>query len=311
MTAATFQKDSKRRSFIQKVKRSGFLYLLFLLPLAYYVIFCYWPMYGVTIAFKDFKIRRGILGSDWVGFEHFERFITDPYFWKLVRNTLLLNIYNVIFGFPAPIILALLMNELRNAGFKRVVQTVSYLPHFISTVVVVGMIVNFLSSGGFLNNMLKSLGMQSVQFLVEPQWFRTIYIVSGIWQEIGWGTIIYLAALAGVDVEQYEAAVIDGAGRFRQILNITIPGIAPTISIMLILRLGNIMGVGFEKILLLYNGATYETADVIATYVYRRGLLDSDFSYGTAIGLFQSGIGIFFLLTANAISRRLSETSLW
>ncbi len=304
-------KNVKVNVVMHRIYSNRYLYLMFLLPVAFYLIFCYWPMYGVTIAFKDFKIRAGIMGSPWAGFKHFEKFLVDPYFWKLVRNTLLLNIYNLVYGFPAPIILALLINELKNVRFKKFVQTVSYLPHFISTVVVCGMIVTFLSSGGMLNELMKKLGFGSVQFLIAPEWFRTIYITSGIWQEVGWGSIIYLAALAGVDQEIYEAAIVDGAGRFKQLLNVTLPGIAPTIIIMLILQLGRIMSVGFEKILLLYNGAVYETADVIATYVYRRGLLASDFSYGTAVGLFQSLIGVVFLISANTISKKVSETSLW
>ncbi len=294
-----------------QIKRSKYLYLLFALPFLYYLLFCYWPMNGVLIAFQNFRVRKGILGSDWVGFANFANFITDPYFWKLVRNTILLNVYNILFGFPAPIVLALLMNELRNAGFKKFVQTVSYLPHFISTVVVVSMIVNFLSSDGMINMLLKAFGQTSVQFLMQPEWFRPIYVASGIWQNVGWNSIIYLAALSNVDMQLYEAATIDGAGRFRQMLNVTLPGIMPTITIMFIFAVGGIMSVGFEKILLLYNGSTYETADVIATYVYRRGLLKSDFSYGTAVGLFQSVIGFLFLFVTNQLSKRFGETSLW
>jgi putative aldouronate transport system permease protein len=279
---------AKHNHFIHRVKKNKYLYLLFFLPFCYYIIFHYWPMYGIIIAFKDYNIVKGIIGSPWVGLEHFKKFLFDPYFWKLVRNTLLINIYGLIWSFPAPIILALLLNEVRNQKFKRFVQSVSYLPHFISTVVVCGMIVNFLSTDGLINNLLGSFGIKPIQFLMLPEWFRTIYIGSGIWQGVGWGSIIYLAALSAVDEELYEAAIIDGANRWKQLIHITIPSIKPTISIMLIMNLGRLMSIGFEKIILLYTGPTYETADVISTYVYRRGLLGSDFSYATAVSLFQS-----------------------
>ena len=268
-------------------------------------------MYGIIIAFKDYNIVKGIVGSPWVGVKHFQKFLMDPYFWKLVRNTLAINIYGLVWGFPAPIILALLLNELRNQRFKRLVQSISYLPHFISTVVVCGMIVNFLSTDGIVNQVIKSMGGKTIQFLMLPEWFRTIYIASGIWEGVGWGSIIYLAALTSVDEELYEAATIDGANRWKRLLHITLPGIAPTISIMLILNLGRLMSIGFEKIILLYNGSTYETADVISTFVYRRGLLGSDFSYATAVGLFQAVIGLILLYSANKISRKVSETGLW
>ncbi|MEG6611393.1 ABC transporter permease subunit [Pseudoclostridium thermosuccinogenes] len=297
--------------FRKRVMECRYLYAMFLLPLAFYIIFCYVPMYGVTIAFKKYDIMKGILGSPWVGTRYFKEFLTDPYFWKVFKNTLLLNIYNIIFSFPAPIILALLFNELKNEKFKKFTQSVSYLPHFISTVIICGMITNFFATDGPVNNLLAMLGIERIQFLMKAEWFRPIYIGSGIWQGIGWGSIIYLAALAGVDTQLYEAALIDGAGRWKMMTHITLPSILPTITIMLILSIGNIMSVGFEKILLLYNGSTYETADVIATYVYRRGLLGSDFSYATAVGLFQSVVGLIFISGANFISKKLSETSLW
>ncbi len=297
--------------FRHRVAECKYLYLMFILPLAFYIIFCYAPMYGIMIAFKKYNIMRGIMGSPWIGMRYFQEFLADPYFWKLVKNTILLNFYNLLFSFPAPIILALLLNELKNEKFKKLTQSVSYLPHFISTVVICGMITNFFTTDGAVNNILAQLGFERIQFLMKPEWFRPIYIGSGIWQQVGWGSIIYLAALAGADVQQYEAALIDGAGRWKRMLHITLPAIVPTIMIMLILALGSIMSVGFEKILLLYNGSTYETADVIATYVYRRGLLGSDFSYATAVGLFQSVIGLIFISGANLISKRVSETSLW
>ena len=302
---------SRYRSIIRKMNRSKQLYFIFFIPLLYYILFHYWPMYGIIIAFKDYNIVKGIVGSPWVGVKHFQKFLMDPYFWKLVRNTLAINIYGLVWGFPAPIILALLLNELRNQRFKRLVQSISYLPHFISTVVVCGMIVNFLSTDGIVNQVIKSMGGKTIQFLMLPEWFRTIYIASGIWEGVGWGSIIYLAALTSVDEELYEAATIDGANRWKRLLHITLPGIAPTISIMLILNLGRLMSIGFEKIILLYNGSTYETADVISTFVYRRGLLGSDFSYATAVGLFQAVIGLILLYSANKISRKVSETGLW
>ena len=287
------------------------MYLLMLLPILYYIIFCYGPMYGVLIAFKDYKIAKGVWDSPWVGFKWFEKFLTDAYFWKLVRNTLLLNIYGLVWGFPIPIILALMLNEVSNGKFKRVVQTVSYLPHFISTVVICGMLINFLSLDGLINQLLAALGLQKIQFLMQPKWFRTIFTASGIWQSCGWTSIIYLAALTSVDQQLIEAAHIDGANRFQRILHVTIPAITPTISIMLIMQLGRLMTLGYEKIILLYNGSTYETADTIATYVYRRGILNADYSYSTAVGLFQTVVGVILLVTANKVSNKLSETSLW
>ncbi|MEI7027079.1 ABC transporter permease [Paenibacillus sp. y28] len=291
--------------------RSKFLYAIFFIPFCYYALFHYWPMYGILIAFKDYNIVKGITGSPWVGLQHFEKFMQDAYFWKLVRNTLLINVYGLFWAFPAPIILALLLNEVKHRVFKRVVQSISYLPHFISTVVVCGMIVNFLSTDGLVNQLLKWLGMEPIKFLMLPEWFRTIFIASDIWQNVGWGSIIYLAALTAVDAELYDAANMDGAGRWRQLWNVTLPGITPTISIMLILNLGRLMSIGFEKIILLYNGSTYETADVISTFVYRRGLLGSDFSYATAVELFQAVVGLVLLYSANRISKKISQTGLW
>lgn len=304
--------QAKRKSeWMRQVKRSKYLYIIFFIPFLYFLLFHYMPMYGVVVSFQDYNIVKGISGSKWVGFKHFTKFLTDEYFWKLVRNTLLLNIYNLLWGFPLPIVLALLLNELRNGRFKRFVQSVSYLPHFISTVVVCGMVTNFLASDGFINRLLNMLGFDSMQFLLYPEYFRTIYISTSIWQSLGWSSIIYLAALTAVDQEIVEAAMIDGAGRFRRILHVMLPGIAPTISVMLIMQLGKLMNIGYEKILLLYNGSTYETADVISTYVYRRGILTNSLSYATAVGLFQSIIGLILLISANKISKKLSETSMW
>ena len=282
-----------------------------ILPVLYYAIFCYGPMYGVLISFKDYKIAKGVWGSPWVGFKWFEKFLTDPYFWKLVRNTLLLNIYGLIFGFPIPIILALMLNEVTHTKFKRVIQTVSYLPHFISTVVVCGMLTNFLSLDGLINQILAFFGLEKVLFLMEPKYFRTICTASGIWQSCGWTSIIYLASLTAVDQEIVEAAMIDGANRWQRICHVTLPAIVPTISTMLIMQVGKLMTLGYEKIILLYNGSTYETADTIATYVYRRGILNADYSYSTAVGLFQSVVSVILLVLANRLSKKISETGLW
>ena len=295
----------------KRLKRDKYLYLIVALPVLYYIVFHYAPIYGITIAFKDYKIYKGILGSEWIGFKHFIDFFSDPYSWKLIRNTILFNVYSIIFGFPMPIILALMLNELRAKSFKRVVQAISYLPHFISVVVVCGMIVNYLSTDGLINQIIVFLGGERFPWLMKAKWFRLIYVSSGIWQHTGWSSIIYLAALSGIDPQLYEAAIIDSANRWKQTIHITLPGLAPTITIIFLLTLGRIMVVGFEKILLLYTGATYETADVLQTYVYRRGIEGADFSFATAVGFVQSVVGLAFVATANAISRRISETSLW
>ena len=290
----------------KKIKRQKSLLLMLLLPVLYYVVF-YWPMYGLNIAFQ-----KNIYGGEWVGFENFKKFLTDPYFYKtLLPNTLLLNVYSLLFAFPAPIILALLLNELRNEKVKRVVQSITYLPHFISTVVVCGMVVNLLASDGLVNHIMVALGMDRIQFMMKPEYFRTIFIGSGIWQNIGWNSIIYIAAISGVSGDLYESATIDGAGRLGKILYITLPCIAPTICIMLIMAIGGILNVGVEKVLLLYNGSTYSTADVIGTYVYRRGMQGADYSYASAVGMFQSVVGLIFLYGANWLSRKVSENSLW
>lgn len=296
---------------VRALNRDKYLYLLVSVPIIYYLIFHYAPIYGIIISFQDYKVYKGISGSDWVGLAHFKEFFGNPYSWKLIRNTILLNVYSILFGFPVPIILALLMNELRVVAFKRVAQTMSYLPHFISVVVVCGMIVNFLSTDGLINQIIGFFGGDKFPWLMKASWFRTIYVASGIWQDAGWSSIIYLAALSAIDSQLYEAAIIDGANRWKQTTAITIPGIAPTVTIIFLLTLGRIMVVGFEKILLLYTGATYETADVLQTYVFRRGIEGTDFSFATAVGLVQSVVGLLFVVSANAISRRISDTSLW
>jgi putative aldouronate transport system permease protein len=268
-------------------------------------------MYGATIAFKDFSISRGIMGSPWAGFVYFEQFFNSFFFWRILRNTLLISIYTLLWGFPIPIIFALILNEFRGK-FKRFVQTVSYLPHFISVVVVCGLIVNILSpQNGLVNNIIQMMGGDSINFLGDPRYFRSVYVTSVIWQGFGWNSIIYLAALTSINPELYEAATIDGANRFQQMKHVTLPGIVGTIVILLLLNIGSLMNVGFERIILLYNPATYETADVISTYVYRAGLLNAQYSFGAAVGLFNSVISVVLLVSCNSLSRRLSGLSIW
>ncbi|TVY05418.1 ABC transporter permease [Paenibacillus cremeus] len=305
----------KQASFVHRLRRdlvkNRMIYILALPVIAYYIIFQYVPMYGATIAFKDFSPMKGILGSDWVGFEHFKAFFNDVYFGRILTNTLLISIYNIVFGFPAPIILALLLNEVRKAGFKRFVQSITYLPHFISVLVLCGLIVDFTARNGIVNDLMAFMGFERTAMLLQPGWFRTIYVSSNIWQEVGWGSIIYLAALAGIDQALYEAATIDGAGRFKQMLHVTLPGIMPTIIILFILRMGSMMNVGFDKIFLLYNPVTYETSDVISTYVYRKGILEANYSFSSAVGLFNSVINFVLLVITNKVSKKVNETSLW
>jgi putative aldouronate transport system permease protein len=296
------------------LKKHRALYLLMLPGILYYIIFKYVPMYGVIIAFQDYSIGKGILGSKFVGLKHFiEFFYVNPDSWKLIRNTVMLNVYDLLFHFPAPIILAILFHELKNKTFKRIVQSISYMPHFLSTVVIAGILVTFLSpQTGIINFILvKMFGMEPILFLGLPNWFRTIYVSSEVWQKIGWGTILYLAAIAGIDPTLYEAAKMDGANRYHQMRHITFVGMVPVMIILFVLTLGHFMETGFQKILLLYNSMNYETSDVINTFVYRRGILDADFSFATAVGLFQSVIGLILVIAANRIARKHSETSLW
>jgi putative aldouronate transport system permease protein len=290
------------------------LYALLAPVLVYFVIFHYVPMYGVIIAWKRYNPAMGIIGSPWVGWRHFESFFGSVYFWRILRNTLLINFYSVVFGFPIPIIFALMLNELRNVTFKRTVQTISYLPHFISTVVVVGMVYDFLNPNhGIITSLLEGLfGLRPRVWLNQPDAFRAIYVTSEIWQRMGWSAIIYIAALSSIDPELYEAATIDGAGTLRKMWSITLVGILPTIVIMFILRIGQLLNIGVEKIILLYNPLTYETGDVISSFVYRRGFQERpNQSFATAVDLFNQGVNLVFLVGANIMSRRLTETSLW
>lgn len=297
----------------RELRRNKVLYIMAVPVILYFALFHYGPMYGVILAFKDYRVGEGIWQSPWVGMKHFINFWNSPYFFRTVRNTLLISVYSIIFGFPAPILLALLLNEVKHSAFKRTVQTITYLPHFISTVVICGIIMDFFSRNGVVTQLLHNMfGMRQRNLLLQPELFRTIFVSTDIWQSVGWSSIVYISALTAIDAEQYEAAVLDGAGRFNQMLHVTLPGILPTIITMLLLRLGKVMSVGFEKIILLYNPNTYETADVISSYVYRYGLgAAQDYSYSSAVGLFSSVINLIVLVSANTISRKVNETGLF
>ncbi|MCS7460335.1 ABC transporter permease subunit [Paenibacillus doosanensis] len=296
----------------KRIKKNYDLYLLFLPVLAFFIIFEYVPMYGVQIAFKDFIATKGIWGSPWVGFKHFERFFDSFYFWRLIRNTLGIGLYQLIVGFPVPIVLALMINEVKSSLFRRFVQTVTYAPHFLSTVVAVGMIMMFLSpETGLVNIAIRLFGGEPISFMTEPGWFKSIYVWSGVWQQMGWSSIIYLAALSGIDPQLHEAARVDGASRLRRIWHINLPGIMPTVIVLLILNVGSILGVGFEKVFLMQNSLNMAASDVISTSVYRSGILGAEFSYSAAVGLFNSVVNFILLLTVNRIARKVSETSLW
>ena len=290
------------------VKYAG-LYLMVLPVVLYYVIFAYKPMYGMIIAFKEFRPLLGIMGSEWVGLQHFKDFFSSYYFTRILKNTLVISISTIIFSFPAPIIFALLLNELNSLKLKKITQTISYMPHFISMVVVAGMINIFVQSNGPVTSILTKFGVENISLLTKPKYFVPVYVISGIWQNIGWNAIIYLSALTGIDQDLYEAAKIDGANRWKQTLYITLPGISQTIIIMLLLRIGNIMSVGHEKIILLYNEGIYETADVISTFVYRRGLVNFEWSYSTAVGIFNSVINFVVVLVFNKISLNYSRNN--
>lgn len=288
------------------------LYLLLLLPAAFYIIFQYGPMYGVQIAFKDFNPVKGINGSPWIGFDQFHRFFESYYLTRLLWNTFSISLFSLIFAFPVPIILALIIHEIRNKKFQKALQNISYVPHFISMVVVVGMLQLFLDQqNGSINHILTSLGGSSIPFMQEAAWFKTIFIGSNIWQNMGWQSIIYIASLAGIDPQLYEAAKIDGASRFKRLLHVSIPGIMPVIIILLIMDIGHFMNVGFEKILLMQNDLNRDSSDVIATFIYREGIQKGDYSYTAAIGLFNNLINFALLLLINRFARKKAETSLW
>lgn len=294
-------KKAFRTRVVRDFQKHKFKYLIVIPIIIYLILFCYKPMYGVIIAFKKYRPSLGIAESSWVGFDNFMRFFNDPWIWRLLRNTISISFLMLLFSFPAAIFLALLLNEVKVSWFKRTVQTITYMPHFIALVVVCGLINSFCQSKGLLNDIIVFFGGERSNLLANPKLFYPIYVISGIWQNTGWSSIIYLAALAGIDQEQYEAAKIDGAGRIQQMLHITFPGLIPTISMLLVLNMGSILSVGYEKILLLYQPLTYEVADVISTYVYRKGLIDADYSFSTAVNLFNSVINIIFLVTSNRI----------
>jgi putative aldouronate transport system permease protein len=296
----------------KKILQNWQLYIFILPAFLYFFIFHYMPLYGLQIAFKDFTPVAGITGSEWVGFKHFIRFFESYYFWDLIKNTLGLSVYELIVGFPLPIILALLLNEVKDSFFKRTVQTVTYAPHFISVVVIAGMVIAFLSPvTGVINHGIQLLGFEPIAFMTDPAWFKTVYVFSGVWQSTGWGTIIYLAALSGVDPQHHESAVVEGANRLQRIWHINIPFIFPTMVILLIMNVGNIMALGFEKILLFQNPLNLESSNVIATFVYKAGLLDAQYSFAAAVGLFNAVINAILLIVVNQIARKTSETSLW
>ena len=292
--------------------RCRYLYLMFLPVLAFFIIFRYLPMWGLIIVFQDFRPFWGFWDSPWVGLTHFENFLTSPIFWNVFWNTLILNILGMLFVFPSAIILALLLNEVRNMKFKRTVQTISYLPFFLSTVVIVSLMTSILSpTTGPVGDFFRTMGWEPINFLARLEYYRTIFILSDIWAAVGFGSIIYLAAIAGVEQSQYEAAIIDGAGRMRQLMHITLPNIMPTIVIMMILRVGAIMASDFEKAFLLGNAATRANADVISTYVFRMGMEQQNFSFAAAVGLFNSVIGLFFVIGTNYLSKKTTGNSLW
>lgn len=291
--------------------RNKYRYLMFIPVLIYLILFSYRPMWGLVVAFKQYRPTITIQEAEWVGFHYFRQFVSDPFFARVVSNTLVLNIFLVIFGFPVPIIFALLLNEIGGLKFKKFAQTASYLPHFISIVVVASMIKLFSLQNGLFNEIINFFTGRRIPILQRADLFRSVYVVSDIWQSFGWSSIIYIAAIASIDQELYESAKIDGAGYFRQAINITLPGILPTIIMLLILRLGSMLSLGYEKVLLLYNPTTYRTADIISTFIYRKGILETNYSYATAVGLFNSLINVAFLLIFNRLARKITEISLF
>ena len=316
MSVANVPQPGKSRwvRFRRALIRDRWLYLIMILPCLYYLLFHYYPMYGVTLAFKQYKPKLGIIGSPWAsqhGMKYILQVVNDPYFWTVFKNTIVLNVVNLAITFPAPIILALLLNEVASNRYKRVVQTVTYLPHFLSTVVVVGMMNTMFSSSGIVNELLGKIGLGPFAFLNDAQYFRPMYIGSNIWQNIGWDSIIFLAALSSIDPTLYEAATVDGASRWQKLIYIDLPLILPTACIMLILRAGNLMNVGFEKVFLMQNDLNMQTSEVIATYVYKMGLKNSQYSVSTAVNLFNNVINFALLILVNGVTRKLGSTSLW
>lgn len=311
MKSIATNKPIRTNSLRADLIRNRYVYLMVLPVLIYYLVFKYAPMFGLTMAFQNYRPALGIMGSKWVGLKNFTSFLSSVYAARTIRNTLLINIYQIIFGFPCPIILALLFNELRSKRYKKVVQTISYMPHFISVMVVCGLLYSFCKSDGLFNVIGSLFGAERQNYLSNPAAFRTIYVGSSIWQTMGWSSILYMATLSNVDPNLHEAAAIDGAGRFRRIWHVTLPALIPVIAIQLIMKFGQIMTSGYEKVILLYNPLTYETADIISSYVYRRGLEEMNFSVGAAVGMFNSVVNIIILVTANAASNKFLHESLW
>ncbi len=295
-----------------RLRRNWDLYLLILPGLAFFFIFHYGPMFGLQIAFKNYSFRRGMFASDWVGFKHFEALFTSYYFPVILKNTLLISLYQLVFGFPAPLLLALLLNEVRSSRIRRIAQTITYAPHFLSITVVVSMLMAFLSpSTGLVNHWVVALGGTPHYYMTDPAWFKALYVASGIWQGAGWGSIIYLAALSGIDVQLYEAAAMDGASRWKQILHINLPSIIPTAIILFILEVGKVMNVGFEKVYLMQNDLTMDASEVVSTYVYRKGIMGAQYSFSTAVGLFNSMINFTLMLIVNRVARKVSDVRIW
>lgn len=308
--------QSTQSNFFQRLlkdmRKNWILYVMILPAVVWFLIFCYKPMYGVLMAFKDYKVKLGIMGSPWVGMKHFQRFFNAYNFKQLLGNTLWLSGYNLLVGFPIPIIFALMLNYLKNKYLKKTVQMVSYAPYFISTVVICGMISIFMAPDtGIFNTMRAWFGVESVDFLSRPEWFDDIYVWTGIWQGMGWSSIIYISSLAGVDYELHEAAIVDGATKIQRMIHVDLPSIKPTIVMLLILQMGSLMSVGFEKVFLLQNTLNKSAASVISTYTYEVGLINSDYGYSTAVGLFNSVINVLLLVTANQIVKKFADESLF
>lgn len=306
------EQHKNKKSVMNRLKNSWQLYLFATPAIIYFIIFEYAPMYGLQIAFKDFRAVDGIFGSSWVGFKHFIDFFSAYNFWTLIKNTFLINLYELIFAFPAPILLALSLNQLMRERYKKFLQTITYAPHFISTVVMAGMLYLFLSpSSGFVNNIVQLFGGEPINFLGQAKWFKTVFVGSGIWQQTGWSAIIYLAALTSIDPELHEAAKVDGASKLKRIWHIDLPGILPIITILMILNFGNFMSVGFQKVLLLQNSLNITSSEVIQTYVYKQGLVSHDYSYAAAVGLFNNIINFILLIMMNGFARKMKQESLW
>lgn len=307
--------EQPKQRFVERLqkdfKKNWILYVMALPAILYFLVYCYAPMAGLYIAFSDYKFTGGIFAGEFVGLKWFIKFFNGPYFLRLMRNTLVLSLETLVWGFPVPILFALVLNEIRSKSFKRVAQTVTYLPHFISLVVICGLVVDFASMDGLINTMITAFGGQPIAFLTKPEWFRTVYVTSEVWQTFGWNSVVFLAALSSIDIEQFEAARLDGASRWQQMRYISLPSILPTIVTVLLMRVGHLMSIGFEKVFNLYSPATYETADIISTYVYRQGILSANYSSAAAIGLFNSVINLILVVMMNKISRKLTETSLW